>query len=364
MKKRIPSRTRTLAVWISSIALIFGSSSFVGYETIANPRDYKGSGNGVEQLVQIKNGDTLSSLAPELVARGIVATNSAFLQAANSNPAANNITPGVYRLQEHMSARDAVAALIDPQNRLQELIVTGGQTLLDTHVVGGTTRLGIFSSIAQVTNNQITEAELEEAAGNASIQDLGVPEWAETAVLARGTDPRRLEGLIIPGSYIIHPEQNATEILHSLITESIAQLSEEEQRYAILVEASLVEKESSAQDFGKVARVILNRLAANMRLELDSTVNYDLADQEIATTNEDRARVTAWNTYAMEGLPATPIGAPSLESIEAVTHPEDGPWLFFVTIDSSGTTIFSTTFEEHQAAVNQALANGILDSQR
>ena len=56
--------------------------------------------------------------------------------------------------------------------------------------------------------------------------------------------------------------------------------------------ASLVQRESKPQDFAKVARVIYNRLIApdHRRLEFDSTVNYSLDRQEVATTDADRGQ--------------------------------------------------------------------------
>ena len=92
-------------------------------------------------------------------------------------------------------------------------------------------------------------------------------------------------------------------------------------------------------------------------MQFDSTVNYDLEDQEIATTDEDRARVTAWNTYAKDGLPDTPIASPSIEAITAMENPAEGPWLYFVTVDfSTGETQFSQTYEEHQQGIKKMRA--------
>ena len=134
--------------------------------------------------------------------------------------------------------------------------------------------------------------------------------------------------------------------------------------YELITAASLIQMESPDGDFDKVARVILNRLDEPMQLQFDSTVNYDLPDQEIATTDEDRARKTAWNTYAKEGLPETPIASPSIEAIRAMENPADGTWLYFVTVDKEGNTVFSTTFEEHEAAIDESRSNGVLDSNR
>ena len=63
--------------------------------------------------------------------------------------------------------------------------------------------------------------------------------------------------------------------------------------YQVLIVGSLVQKEAKPADFAKVARVIYNRLASEYdRLEFDSTVNYPLDRQEVATTDADRATET------------------------------------------------------------------------
>ncbi|MBJ7386987.1 MAG: endolytic transglycosylase MltG, partial [Mycolicibacterium sp.] len=134
----------------------------------------------------------------------------------------------------------------------------------------------------------------------------------------------------------------------------------------ILIVASLVQKESLPNDFAKVARVIYNRLndPVYRRLEFDSTVNYALDRQEVATTDADRARQTPWNTYALEGLPASPICSPGKPALVAAENPEPGDWLFFVTVDMQGTTLFTRDYPQHLANIEVALRNGVLDSAR
>jgi len=224
------------------------------------------------------------------------------------------------------------------------------------------------------SENCITAQQLEQVGASADLEALGVPEWAREAVAARGNDPKRLEGLIAPGQYVVNPAHDAEGILTDLITRSANQFNETGivdragaiglTPYELLTAASLVEREAPAGEFDKVARVILNRLEEPMRLEFDSTVNYGLEDVEVATTDEDRANVTPWNTYAMDGLPETPIAAASIEAIEAMEHPAEGNWLFFVTVDQDGTTVFNDTFEQHLEDVQQALESGVLDTNR
>ncbi|MCS5479589.1 endolytic transglycosylase MltG [Corynebacterium sp. YIM 101645] len=382
--KYVKRRQRGLAVFAASLILIIGAVVYIGVQIsgqapTVNERDFQGSGNSVYQLVEVPEGSSVSQLGPELEERGIVRTDSAFQTAAANNPEAASIQPGFYRLQGEMSAASAVQALLDPANRVELLDIHGGSTLMDVQVVGGSNRPGVYSQISQVTctegsSNCISSEELQRVGATADPAALGVPEWAQEAVINRGEDPKRLEGLIAPGRYVVNPELDATGIITDLVTRSAQQYADTGivdradalglSPYELLTAASLVEREAPAGDFDKVARVILNRLEEPMRLEFDSTVNYGLPDVEIATTDEDRAQVTPWNTYASDGLPETPIAAASIEAIEAMENPAEGDWLFFVTIDRDGTTVFNDTFEEHLADVQQSLDAGVLDTNR
>ena len=374
-------RTQSTAVIVASILLIIGLVAWIAVaRNTAAPADFEGAGNGQEEIVEIPEGTTLSALGPELEELRIVASSKAFQTAAADNPHADDVHPGYYRLEGGMSAKAAVDALLNEANRITPLKVYGGATLMDINVLGGQPRLGILSMIQEVTcggkntDGCVDVERLHAVAAEADARSLGVPEWAADIVNARAGDPKRLEGLIAPGEYTINPGASAEEILTDLLTRSAKQYDSTDivnraqaiglSPYDLLIAASLVEREAPAGEFDKVARVILNRLAAPMRLEFDSTVNYGLPSVEVATTDEDRARETPWNTYAKDGLPETPIASPSMEAIEAMENPADGEWLFFVTIDQDGTTVFNNTFEEHLADTQRAVDSGVLDSQR
>ena len=375
-------RTRGVAVLIVSILLILGAVVYIGVaRSTSSGADFSGDGNGQEQIVEIPEGSNLTALGPTLEELEVVRSNQAFQSALASNPDADNIQPGFYRLQKKMSAKSAVAALLDPATQIEMLKIPGGQTLNDVRVVGGDVRFGIFSSISRVTCGEDGKAEgcihvdeLQDVAAQTDPSELGVPEWALGPVSAREGDPKRLEGLIAPGEYVVNPNADAKAILTDLITRSAKKYNATDivgraqaigvSPYELLIAASLVEREAPAGEFDKVARVILNRLDAPMRLEFDSTVNYDLESVEVATGDSDRQRETPWNTYAKDGLPETPIASPSEEAIQAMEHPAEGEWLFFVTIDDEGTTLFSNNFDEHQGNVQRAYDSGILDSRR
>ncbi|WP_111727036.1 endolytic transglycosylase MltG [Corynebacterium renale] len=378
--KFVKRRQRGLAVLIAAVVLIVAAIIYIGVKLTEN-NDYEGSGNGVTALVEVPEGSSLSELGPDLEEKNVVKTNEAFQSAAFMHPMASTLKPGFYKLQEEMSAESAVNALLSPsQYQIEMLDVHGGATLMDVKVVGGQTREGIYSQISRLScaesesGDCLSVEELQRVAATTAPEQLGVPEWALEPVKSRGDDPKRIEGLIRPGQYIIDPNKPAQEILTDLITRSAEYYNSTNivgraqeiglTPYELLTAASLVEREAPAGDFDKVARVILNRLDEPMRLEFDSTVNYGLDDVEVATTTEDRQRVTPWNTYASDGLPATPIAAPSDDAIAAMENPADGNWLFFVTVDKSGRTVFNDTFDAHQQSVQEALQSGILDSNR
>ena len=69
---------------------------------------------------------------------------------------------------------------------------------------------------------------------------------------------------------------------------------------------------------------------------------------------------TPWNTYVHKGLPPTPIGAVDEQALEAMESPAAGDWLYFVTIDSSGTTLFTADFNQHRRNIGRACANGFI----
>ena len=126
-----------------------------------------------------------------------------------------------------------------------------------------------------------------------------------------------------------------------------------EQRLAVVTKASLVQAEAgSVEDMGKVARVLENRLADGMALQLDTTVNYANNKGGITTTAQDRANPSPYNTYVHPGLPPGAISNPGEDALRAVLAPTPGDWRFFVVVDpDTGETRFGATAAEHQQNV-------------
>ncbi|WP_280399984.1 endolytic transglycosylase MltG [Nocardia carnea] len=363
------------------LVLVVGAGGYKLLNRYTPPEDFAGPG-GAPVIVHVAAGDTATEIAATMADAGVVASSDAFYEAAVQNEGMNSIQPGYYEIPERSPAKDAVAALVSPDSRVGNLVISEGRQLHDQHDVNtGARKEGIYTKIAAAScvgpagqQRCVTYEQLEEAGAGTDLAALGVPEWAMDAVRQVPDRRRQLEGLIAAGSWDFDPNSSAQEILRKLVSESAASYEATGllqsgganglSPYQTLIGASLVEREALPQDMSKVARVILNRLEVGQPLQFDSTVNYALDKTEVATTDADRAQTTPWNTYAMVGLPATPISAPSIGALEAMEQPEPGDWLYFVTVDKEGTTLFTKSYSEHLENIELALESGILDSGR
>ncbi len=117
--------------------------------------------------------------------------------------------------------------------------------------------------------------------------------------------------------------------------------------------ASVVEKEAVIPiERPKIAGVFTTRLAKNMRLESDPTVEYGLGIKQTADrplTFAQVKRPNPYNTYMNAGIPPGPIASPGIESLKAVLNPNSTDLLFFVA-KYDGTHVFSKTLSEHVSA--------------
>ncbi|MBV5244033.1 MULTISPECIES: endolytic transglycosylase MltG [Mycolicibacterium] len=372
--------TLSMLVVVVVVAVFLGSKmwhSLFGGTT----GDYAGDGVS-DVVIQVHDGDSTTAIGQTLQDNNVVANVKTFVDAADGNSAISAIQPGFYKVRTEIPASSAVQRLADPANRVGKLTIPEGRQLDDVRdVKTNAVTAGILTLIANAScvdldgdRRCVSADDLKQIAGAAAPADLGVPQWATDAVDRMGADHRRLEGLIAPGTWNIDPSAQPQDILFTLISTSASQYEQsglltaaesvDLSPYEILTVASLVQREATPEDFSKVARVIYNRLDERRTLEFDSTVNYPLDRVEVATTDADRGQATPWNTYVRPGLPATPICSPGNPALVAAENPEPGDWLYFVTIDLQGTTLFTREYEQHLANIQLALRNGVLDSGR
>ncbi|MBV9420558.1 MAG: endolytic transglycosylase MltG [Alphaproteobacteria bacterium] len=123
-----------------------------------------------------------------------------------------------------------------------------------------------------------------------------------------------------------------------------------------IILASIVEKETGiASERPHVAAVFVNRLRLGMKLESDPTIIYSITrgyplGRGIRRSELDR--VTPYNSYAVAGLPPTPICNPGKDAIAAVMNPGETKDLYFVAAGNGG-HYFSATLADQQKHVHE-----------
>ncbi|MEO3947077.1 endolytic transglycosylase MltG [Gorillibacterium sp. CAU 1737] len=169
-----------------------------------------------------------------------------------------------------------------------------------------------------------------------------------------------LEGYLFPETYEMVKGSTSAEILERMtkeLTDRLAAIPDFDGKlkasgltlHQLLTLASLVEKEAAVPaERPLIAGVIYNRLKADMRLEIDATVQYALGETKDRLFEKDLQIESPYNTYKTKGLPPGPIASPGLASIQAALEPKESEYLFYVTKkDGTREHLFAKTYAEH-----------------
>jgi UPF0755 protein len=318
------------------------------YMSKYHPADYSGPGTGYI-VVQVPSGANPTSFGPTLAQLGVVASARAFVLAAEHSSSPNGLLPGFYGMREHMKASLAYALLIDPRNLVQvPVTIPEGLRLSQIVAVLGKKSGLPASAFAQV---------LKDPA------QLHLPSYA-------GGNP---EGYLFPATYEVQPHETALGVLTGMVQrfdqEAVAVNLPTAARQVHLTEgqviimASLVQAEGGRlSDYPKIARVIFNRLAQGIPLQLDSTVLYGLNTYGILASDAQLNSGSPYNTYRHKGLTPGPIDNPGAAAIQAVLNPAPGNWIYFVTVNpKTGETLFTSSqaqFQQFEDELRHNLGQG------
>lgn len=183
--------------------------------------------------------------------------------------------------------------------------------------------------------------------------------------LLTGTPSIPLEGTLLPETYRIHRGMTREEVIHQMqdaqqklvktLWEKRAPDLPLKSPQEMIILASIVEKETGeADERNKVAAVFINRLNKKMRLQSDPTIIYGIVGGKgtlgRSITRADISSPTAYNTYAVDGLPPGPIANPGRDALAAVANPAQTKDLFFVA-DGTGGHAFAETLNDHNKNV-------------
>ncbi|PZG18561.1 endolytic transglycosylase MltG [Micromonospora craterilacus] len=364
-------RGKTVLALLLALVLLggIGGGAFYGFERIQNyfvTPDYEGAGTE-DVTVQIPQGAFLADMAVALYDAGVIKSTKAFIQAAEDNSRSRNIQPGTYKLRKEMSGANALAAMLDPKNR-----IINGITIPE-----GRTAKSIYKLLSEKTD--IPVKDFEAAAKDP--KKLGVPDWWFNRNDGKKVK-KSIEGFLYPDTYEIPPDATAEAILgqmvdHFLTVTQGMEFADRVQKerggispYEALIVASLAQAEAGTKkDLGKVARVAYNRVYGEFFcncLEMDVTVNYylELTGQKTKTSAEmtrDELLDTK-NPYSrkLRGLIPTPINNPGKEALEGAMDPPNEKWVYFVAIDKEGNSAFTADYNQHLKNIEKAKEAGVL----
>lgn len=166
------------------------------------------------------------------------------------------------------------------------------------------------------------------------------------------------DGFLIPETYKIPIGMSERHLAYYLV--NLSQKTQEElsrkiygeynerRWFKILTIASIIQKEAANDaEMPLVSSVIYNRLAKNMRLQMDGTLNYDLYSHEKITAQRIRTDTSEFNTYLNDGLPPRPVCVVSINAIKAAISPAKSDFLYFVLDRGAKKHKFSKTLKEH-----------------
>lgn len=173
------------------------------------------------------------------------------------------------------------------------------------------------------------------------------------------------EGFLFPGVYNLPRDITAGELVATLADGFDTQVTDDLRQgftdqglntFQAVVLASIIEREAVMDDeMPTIASVFLNRLASQMKLDSDPTVQYAAGfntDQNTWWTNPvtDTSLDSLYNTYLYPGLPPGPISNPGLAALRAVASPAHTGYFYFrAACDHSGRHVFAVTYEEQKA---------------
>lgn len=151
------------------------------------------------------------------------------------------------------------------------------------------------------------------------------------------TPDGNFEGYLYPETYFIPESYDEKAIINIFLKEFLKKFPVEnypdkDEFYQKLIMASILEREAAVESEKPImASVFYNRIAKNMTLSADSTVNFVFNYEKKRIYYKDLEVDSPYNTYKNKGLPPGPICNPTVSSVEAAYHPADTEYLFFVT---------------------------------
>ncbi|WP_420631834.1 endolytic transglycosylase MltG [Candidatus Leptofilum sp.] len=316
------------------------------------------AGNGFTPApFTIASGESADTIAANLAAAGLLNNTELFLNYLRFHGLDAQLEAGEY--------------IIDPQQTIPQIAATLTEAVVQEETVRFVEGWRLEQMADYLADNPIAYVDATQFLAIAQRQ--AVFDLAPYPFLADLPPTATLEGYLFPDTYRLPPEADAAYLVDLMlrtfgqrVTTSMQQGFQAQgfTMHQAVTLAAIVEREAVVDaERPIIAGVFYNRLAQEMKLEADPTVQYPLGYQPESDSwwksplwLEDLELDSPYNTYRYTGLPPGPIANPSLSSLEAVAFPTQTDFIFFVAdceAAVAGSHAFSITYEEHLANVQR-----------
>jgi len=325
------------------IALVFGGFVFLqGDRPVSRAAETK--------LFVVSKGQGARDIASALADAKLIRSKNYFLYLVWRHGDQDKFKIGSFELSPSMTSAEIEKELAhdQPISNEREVTVLEGWTLDD---------IAEYLEKENVASKKAFFAETGESAK--FVQTGTLPDWAASyPLLTSKPASASLEGYLFPDTYRIYVGGDAKALVRRMLqnfemkfTPAMRQEAAVQKRtiHQVVTMASVIEREVRGdEDRAMVSDVFWKRVDSGRGLEADSTVNYITGHSTPSVSYLDTKIDNPWNTYKYKGLPAGPIGNPSLSALLAALHPKANPYWYFLT-DKQGNVHYAKTLDEQIA---------------
>ena len=290
--------------------------------------------------VKIREGLSTAEIADRLAEKGVIGSTLKFRILARIYGYDDKLRPGAYNFTVGMNDDEVFAKLLTGEKKLIKFTIPEG--------------FGVKEIAERLVNLDLADKD-DFLKAAADFEPYDYMRKHKNVFYAA-------EGFLFPETYSVESDVEIDELL-TLMTKTFDEKltptmrTQAEQMglsiYELITLASLVEREVRfPEDRPIVAQVLLKRLKLNMPLQTDATLQYLMDSPKEEVSIADTQIDSPFNTYQHLGLPPGPIANPGMAAIEAVLHPANTDYLYFVA-DRSGHNHYAFTYEEHLNLVNK-----------
>ncbi len=347
--------SRQTRVFITSLCvvflLLFGVWSYINTTYLAPVNE-----KSVTRIdLEIPRGSSVATIANLLEENGVIRSSTVLRIFVDIYDRGSKLKAGSYEFDTSMTVMEVLNKISvgETSNNVVQVFLPEGGT------------------VAQLADSLHSLGLIDDA--NAFITGMKDPSPYENYTFlsdANGTKNERIvamEGYLFPDTYQVFTNASEEEIVKKFLNrfDDIFTTTYKQRAEAlgmtvdeVVTLASIIQCEGKEDDFKKISAVLINRLAQDMKLGSDVTVQYVLNIKKLNLSEEEIAVDSPYNTYLYAGLPPGPICNPGKLAIEAALYPdetyiEEGMLYFCLKDPETGELVFAKTLSEHNKNVNK-----------